>query len=136
MFGILTLAGKLGCMHQKILLVEDHDDIRLMTKFMVQSFGYDVIEARDGYEALEEAKGNIPDLILMDIAMPIMNGITAATLIRKSSGCESIPIIAVTAYGKEYLHLAGDFGFDCVIQKPLAMEEMGLLLHSYLDKEV
>lgn len=122
-------------MQKTVLIVEDHDDIRHMTKFMVESFGYKVIEARDGYEALEEAKDGNPDLILMDIAMPIMNGITSATLIRNSDKCKKTPIVAVTAYGKEYLHLAGEFGFDKVIQKPVYMDEMGLLLDSYLGAE-
>jgi CheY-like chemotaxis protein len=123
-------------MPKTVLIVEDHDDIRHMTRYMVESFGYNVIEARDGYEALEEAKDGNPDLILMDIAMPIMNGITSATLIRNSGKCSKTPIIAVTAYGKEYVNMAGEFGFDKVMQKPVVLEEMGLLLDSYLGHEV
>ena len=120
-------------MLKTVLIAEDHSDIRLMTKFMVESFGYKVIEARDGYEALEEAKECHPDLILMDIAMPIMNGITAATLIRKSGSCDDVPIVAVTAYGKEYIDHPGEFGFDEVVQKPVVMEEMQGLLNQYLE---
>ncbi|MBA2333733.1 MAG: response regulator [Acidobacteriota bacterium] len=121
-------------MLKTVLIAEDHADIRLMTKFMVESFGYNVVEARDGYEALEEAKECHPDLILMDIAMPVMNGITAATLIRKSGRCDDVPIVAVTAYGKEYINRAGDFGFDEVVQKPVVMEEMQDLLNQYLEQ--
>lgn len=120
-------------MQKIVLIAEDHSDIRLMTKFMVESFGYKVIEARDGYEALEEARDGRPDLILMDIAMPIMNGITSATLIRNSGTCDKVPIVAVTAFGKDYIGLAGEFGFDEIVQKPVVLEEMKLLLHRYLD---
>lgn len=122
-------------MQKTVLIAEDHADIRLMTKFMVESFGYEVIEARDGYEALEEARHRHPDLILMDIAMPLMNGITSATLIRNSEACDKVPIVAVTSYGKEYIGLAGEFGFDDVVQKPVVLEEMKQLLHQYLDRD-
>ena len=124
----ITVRNRRWSMSKTVLIVEDHDDIRHMTKYMVESFGYNVIEARDGYEAVEEAKDGNPDLILMDIAMPIMNGITSATLIRNSGKCSKIPIVAVTAYGKEYINLAGEFGFDKVVQKPVFMDEMGQLL--------
>ncbi len=106
-----------------------------MTKFMVESFGYSVIEARDGYEALEEAREQQPDLILMDVAMPLMNGITSASLIRNSVECGKVPIVAVTAYGKEYLDQAEEFGFDQVVQKPVVLEQMKAILDKYLDDD-
>ena len=121
-------------MSKTVLVAEDYTDIRLMTKFMLESFGYDVIEARDGYEAVEEAKEHHPDLILMDVAMPMMNGITAASLIRAALHCETIPIIAVTAYGKEYISKGVEYGFDHVMQKPLIMEDLRKLLKRYLGE--
>lgn len=122
-------------MLKTVLIAEDHNDIRLMTKFMVESFGYNVIEARDGYEALEEAKERHPDLILMDVAMPLMNGITSASLIRNSGECGGVPIVAVTAYGKEYLDQAEEFGFDQVVEKPVVIEQMKAILDKYLDED-
>lgn len=122
-------------MLKTVLIAEDHNDIRLMTKFMVESFGYSVIEARDGYEALEEAREQQPDLILMDVAMPLMNGITSASLIRNSVECGQVPIVAVTAYGKEYLDKAEEFGFDQVVQKPVVLEQMKAILDKYLDDD-
>ena len=121
-------------MQKTVLIAEDHTDLRVMTKFMVESFGYSVIEARDGFEALEETRGHRPDLILMDIAMPLMNGITAASMIRRQEGFEDLPIIAVTAYGDEYIADGKAYGFDSVIEKPIFLDDIGTLLDTYLGE--
>lgn len=120
-------------MAKTVLVVEDQPDIRSLTKFIVESIGYNVIEATNGYEALRQADSRIPDLILMDIAMPQMNGITSAALIRNSKNGRSIPIIAFTSYGKEYMEMADSFGFDKVVQKPLDEAHMKILLDEYLE---
>ncbi len=122
-------------MSKIILIAEDHADIRSMTKYLLESFDCDVIEAKDGYEAVTQAKSIRPDLILMDIAMPIMNGITAAHLIRRSDELASVPIVAVTTYGGEYIDTEDDFGFDRVLQKPLNSEDITLLMHDFLGLE-
>jgi two-component system cell cycle response regulator DivK len=119
-------------MQKTVLIVEDHTDIRLLTRFMVESFGYSVIEAKDGFEAVREAMNWHPDLILMDIAMPQMNGITAATLIKREDDFGDVPIIAVTAYGKEYIDEAEAYGFDEVIEKPFVIDEIHDVLDHYL----
>jgi CheY-like chemotaxis protein len=122
-------------MSKTILIAEDYADIRSMTKYLLQSFGCDVVEARDGFEAVEQAKSVRPDLILMDIAMPVMNGITAAHLIRKTDDCVGIPIVAVTTYGGEYIDTEDDFGFDRVLQKPLKSDDIEHLIHDFLGVE-
>ena len=119
-------------MSKTILIAEDYADIRSMTKYLLQSFGCDVVEARDGFEAVEQARSVRPDLILMDIAMPVMNGITAAHLIRKTDDCVGIPIVAVTTYGGEYIDTEDDFGFDRVLQKPLKSDDIEHLIHDFL----
>lgn len=120
-------------MPKTVLIADDYADVRSMTKYLLESFGYDVIEARDGFEALNEARARQPDLILMDVAMPQMNGITSATLIRSAKDCEKIPIIAVTAHGQEYLEHEEDFGFDRIVQKPVQIDDLKQLLEDYLD---
>ncbi|HKX84472.1 MAG TPA: response regulator [Pyrinomonadaceae bacterium] len=122
-------------MSKTILIAEDHADIRSMTRYLLQSFGCGVIEARDGYEAVKQAKSLRPDLILMDIAMPVMNGITAAHLIRTADSCREIPIVAVTTYGGEYVDTEDDFGFDRVLQKPLQSEDIQSLIQDFLGVE-
>ena len=71
-----------------------------MMKIMVQLYGYNVVEARDGVEAIEKVKQHCPDLILMDIAMPLMDGLSAARVIKTFEHCSKVPVIAVTAYHK------------------------------------
>src|SRR5687767_5907017 len=105
-------------MPKKILVVEDLEDIRKMKKIMVELYGYEVIEARDGSEAVWKAREHRPSLVLMDLAMPLMNGAEAARAIKSSESCSNIPIIAVTAYqnmGQEAL----DAGCARVIHKPV-----------------
>ena len=116
-----------------VLLAEDYADIRTMTRMMLETFGFEVIEAADGYEAIEKAKRTRPDVILMDIAMPELNGITAATMIHQLDGCKNVPIIAVTAFGKHYVDEASEYGFDAVIEKPIDMDELKLVVESRLN---
>jgi CheY-like chemotaxis protein len=118
---------------KKVLIAEDYADMRMMTRIMVEAIGYEVIEASDGAEAIEQARKNKPDVVLMDIAMPILNGITAATLIHQIEELVHVPIIAVTAYGREYLKEASSYGFDAVIEKPVDMDDLRLVLSERLE---
>jgi two-component system, cell cycle response regulator DivK len=81
-----------------ILVAEDSDDIRLMIKVMLENKGHRVVEASDGREAVELATSKNPDVILMDISMPIMDGIEATKHLREQPATSHMPIIAVTAY--------------------------------------
>ena len=120
------------CMSKKVLIVEDHEDIRRMMKILLELYGYDVLEAQDGIEAVENAKQFHPDLILMDLAMPVMDGITAAKAIKSDKEFGDVPILAVTGYGKEYAEKAIASGCDEVLQKPLNFSRLRPLLSQYL----
>ncbi|MGI8811086.1 MAG: response regulator [Pyrinomonadaceae bacterium] len=120
-------------MAKKVLLAEDYADTRQMMRFMLESFGYEVVEARDGYEALLAAEKDCPDLVLMDIAMPIMNGITSATLIRALDNCRDIPIVAVTAFCDQYVESSSDFGFDYVMEKPVDIDELRKVVDEHMS---
>jgi CheY-like chemotaxis protein len=119
-------------MPKTILIVEDYADIRAMMKFLVQRFGYEVVEAADGQEAVESAKQHHPDLILMDLSLPNMDGLTATQIIRKFDGYGKIPIIAVTAYGNSYYRRALEAGCDDLINKPLDFDKLEPILNQYL----
>ena len=84
-------------MPRTILIVEDYEDTRLCMKFILESYGYEVDEAADGLEAIKSIKHHLPNLILMDISMPVMDGLTATKNIRKFKQ-ERNSIIAVTAH--------------------------------------
>lgn len=119
-------------LRKTVLIAEDYADIRQMTRIMIESIGFNVIEAANGFEAIEQAKTNHPDVVLMDIAMPVLNGITAASMIHQLDECRHIPIIAITAFGRDYVNQASEYGFDAIIEKPVDMDELKLILESRL----
>jgi CheY-like chemotaxis protein len=119
-------------MPRKILVVEDYDDSRLLMKFMLESHGYEVDEARDGREALESCENYPPDLILMDMSMPVMDRLTATRFIRKLGCGEEIPIIAVTAHGSQYYRRAIEAGCNDLISKPVDFDSLNPLIDQYL----
>ncbi len=102
-------------MQKTILVVEDTEDSRHVLKIVLEMFGFIVIEAADGSEAVKSASEHRPDLILMDISMPVMDGLTATKAIRKFDGAAKIPIIAVTAYGKQLYKSAIEAGCNDLI---------------------
>ena len=119
-------------MTKKVLVAEDYTDTRTMMCYLLQNYGYEVVEAADGQEAVDKAQKNLPDLILMDISMPVMDGLTATQMIRKIDCCGKIPIIAVTAYGKSYYRQAIEAGCDDLINKPLDFDNLQPILEQYL----
>lgn len=121
-------------MKRKILIVEDYEDSRQFMKVLVESYGYQVIEAADGLEAIESLKSQFPDLILMDMAMPVMDGITATKVIRKDKKGADIPIIAVTAHGKQFYEKAIEAGCNDLITKPVDFDSLESILNQYLEQ--
>lgn len=92
-------------MTKRILVVEDTEDNRRIVRDLLSSAGYEVIEAVDGAEGVARAQRERPDLILMDIQLPEIDGYEAARRIRAIAGLARVPIIAVTSYA-----LSGDEG--------------------------
>ena len=116
-----------------ILIAEDYDDARAYLVFILQSYGFEVYEAVNGKEALEIAKTYHPHLILMDISMPVMDGLEATRLIRKSSNDLShTPIIAVTAFGESYRTKAIEAGCNEIVAKPVDFDELESIINKYL----
>lgn len=120
-------------MGARILLVED-DAINLeLLDFLVSDAGYETLLARDGMEGVEQARREQPDLIIMDILMPRMDGYEAAREIRRIPELQDTPMIAVTA-----LAMAGDrekieqAGFDGYISKPIQIKYFLEQIESYL----
>ncbi len=107
-------------MKRKILVIEDNEQNLYLVNFILEHHGYEVIQVRDGAAALDAACGSQPDLILLDIQLPEMDGYTVARLLRANRGFESIPIIAVTSYAmvgdREKAIEAGCTGY---IEKPI-----------------
>lgn len=119
-------------MSKVVMIVEDYTDARLMMKFIIQWYGYDVIEAADGYEAIEKTAQYHPELILMDLALPLMDGVATTKIIREMEGFDKVSIIAVTAYGNTSFEKAIEAGFDDVFFKPVIFEQLEPVLRRYL----
>jgi len=122
-------------MPKKILIVEDNEDIRSFMKYLVESYGYQTIEAADGIEALDQFKKHQPDIILMDISLPTVGGLTATKAIRELETNGKVPIIAVTAFGKSYRDQAIKAGCNDLISKPLDFDVLHPLIEKYLESE-
>ena len=120
-------------MRKRVLVAEDFEDTRRMMKILLECRGYDVVEAADGYEAVKKAVSSNPDLILMDIAMPVMDGIQATQAIRQHDDLADVPIVALTAYGDFYSDRARDVGCTDVVQKPLEISRLEPLVESYIS---
>jgi two-component system cell cycle response regulator DivK len=120
-------------MPKTVLIVEDYDDSRSFLKFAVESYGYRVVEANDGIEAIDRFKEFHPDLILMDISLPMVNGLTTTKAIREFSGSRHIPIIAVTAFGNLYYEQVMEAGCDELIDKPVDFEILEPVINKYLS---
>ncbi|MGH7828888.1 MAG: response regulator [Candidatus Binatia bacterium] len=122
-------------MKQRILLVEDNPGTIDVMRQELEVLGYDVTVAKNGMEAVEMATSLIPDLIVMDIIIPKIDGLQAATQIRKNPQTQAIPILAATAMampGDREKCLAG--GCDGYIAKPFTYRELGAAIQKLLDK--
>jgi CheY-like chemotaxis protein len=120
-------------MRKRVLVVDDFRDTRKLVKLLLEKNGYEVIEASDGYDAVKQAVKNRPNLILMDVAMPVMDGIQATQAIRQHYDLTEVPIVAVTAYGDFYSERARDVGCNDVIQKPVEITRLPDLVQNYVN---
>ena len=120
-------------MSKTILVVDDFEDTQVLMKFLLEKLGYQVLQAKDGWKAVESVKRQLPDLILMDMALPLVNGIAATKLIRQLKEASQIPIIAFTASGQFIYQQAIDAGCNALIDKPIDIEKLELILKQYLE---
>jgi two-component system cell cycle response regulator DivK len=106
-------------MTKRVLVVEDHEDNRQILRDLLENAGYDMIEAKDGEEALMAATSRRPDLILMDVQLPILDGYETTRRLKADLTLRTIPVIVVTSYA-----LSGDeekayaAGCDAYVAKP------------------
>ncbi len=105
---------------QKILLVDDEQDILEFLSYNLKKEGYSVFTANNGKEAITVAKKEIPDLIILDVMMPDMDGIETCREIREIPGLKNVMIAFLTARNEDYSQIAGfDVGADDYINKPI-----------------
>src|SRR5947209_3497241 len=120
-------------MTKRILVVEDQEDNRQILRDLLAQTGYELIEAEDGVQALAAVAKERPDLILMDIQLPVMDGYEATRRIKADPANKDIPIIAVTSYA-----LSGDegkaraAGCDAYVTKPYSPRQLLAKIREYL----
>ncbi|MGI8494414.1 MAG: response regulator [Pyrinomonadaceae bacterium] len=119
-------------MSKTILVVEDFEDARQMIKFLLEDMGYEVLEAEDGWKAVESVKRRKPDLIFMDMALPKMNGLSATKIIRELKETSNTPIIALTASGEYLYQQALEAGCNDFITKPLDIDKLKPIIEKHL----
>jgi CheY-like chemotaxis protein len=119
-----------------IMVVEDYDDTRMLLKTGLEGLGYSVLEASNGQEAVDIAGREHLDLILMDLDLPIIDGIVATQRIRQQPEKQHVPIVAVTAYPMSYTRVkAFAEGCDEYMAKPIDMSELARLVNRYLKPD-
>ena len=118
---------------KKILIIEDNENNLYLMRFILTKLGHMVIEARDGAAGVKLAKKNRPDLILMDIQLPVLDGYAATRLIREDEDLRDVPIIAVTSFA-----MVGDkekaleAGCTAYVEKPIDPPSFIKVLEKYI----
>jgi two-component system, cell cycle response regulator DivK len=122
-------------MSKRILVVEDQPDSRQIIRDMLAGTDYEITEAENGEEALTAIEKQRPDLILMDIQLPIMDGYTATNQIKANPALRSIPIIAVTSYAlASEEKKARAVGCDAYVTKPFSPRQLLAKIRQYLPQ--
>lgn len=117
----------------KVLVVEDFEDTRLFLRLALEDEGFIVFEAENGQKAVENADRDKPDVILMDLTMPLMDGFAAAKLIRQNENLKNVPIIAITAHQEtDFRSDAKASGFDAYVTKPIDVQWLKELIAGLL----
>lgn len=109
----------------KILVVDDEPDAVELVEFNLKANGYDVVTATDGEEALEKARAIIPDLIVLDLMLPEVDGTEVCKILRRDQRTQAIPIIMLTAKAAEIDRVLGlELGADDYVTKPFSIDEL------------
>jgi CheY-like chemotaxis protein len=126
-------AENLNDTQQTILVVDDFDDTRLLLRTWLERKGFRVVEAENGKHAVATAESEHPDLIIMDVEMPELDGLAATRKLRGLSEFAGVPILAVSAYGADqYRAHALEAGCNEYVSTPFEPEELERLIRSLI----
>lgn len=121
----------------KILIVDDDEDSRLMLNFLLETWDYLVVEAKDGIEAVNLAERERPDLILMDVKLPCLDGFEVTRRIRQSEQTGGIPIVFLSGCAEpHYRRAATEVGDNDYLVKPLDFDKLQNTLVKYIDRSL
>ena len=120
---------------QKVLLVDDYSDAREMYTEYLEFMGYEVLQAQNGVEALERALDSSPDIILMDLSLPIMDGWEATRRLKADKRTQAIPVVALTGHALAGISEgAKEAGCDSFVTKPCLPEDLVKEIRRLLDE--
>ena len=123
-------------MNRKVLLVDDSNTVLMMERMILAKGPFDVVTARDGVEAIAKSKSEMPDVILLDVMMPNLDGLSACAAIRAQPETAGIPIIMVTTRGEEHnIETAFRNGCTDYVTKPINGLELMSKLQNILEVE-
>ena len=121
----------------KVLVVEDHEDTRLLYRYVLESRGCQVIEAQDGEEAISKAESIQPDIILMDTSLPGVDGLTAMLRIRTLETMRSVPIIFLSGHAQQKAReVAIATGATEYLIKPVLLDELESAVRTHLKRDL
>ncbi len=120
---------------QTVMVVEDFEDNRFMMRRLLEMSGYRVLEAINGEQAVEIARRERPGLILMDLSLPLLDGLAATRRIREQADLRDVPIVAVSAHDTADFHAeALAAGCNDYVTKPIDFDQLEELLQRLLPK--
>jgi two-component system, cell cycle response regulator DivK len=123
--------------HPTVLVAEDHEDSRLMLKFLLEMHGYRVVEAEDGLQAVEIAGREHPDLVLMDVSLPLLDGLTATSQLHEQESLRAVPVIIVSGHAAaQDQDKAMAAGCSAYLTKPIDFDQLDNLLHRFIPSYV
>jgi chemosensory pili system protein ChpA (sensor histidine kinase/response regulator) len=126
--------GRQAAHGRTVLLAEDDADIRLMLRTLLEARGYRVVEAKDGPATLEVAEAERPDIILMDLQLPRLNGFAITRHVRQSDMLRHVPIVVVSGHDPaKHRNLALAAGCNAYLQKPIDLDQLEALISRLLD---
>lgn len=121
----------------RILIAEDFEDNRIALKLMLKLAGFEALEACDGEQALEIVQRDRPDLVLMDISLPLIDGLQATRALRAETDFRRLPIIIISAYDSEETRIeAQAAGGTDYLTKPIDFEHLKKMIERYLNERV
>ncbi|HJR06003.1 MAG TPA: response regulator [Pyrinomonadaceae bacterium] len=119
----------------RILIADDYDDNRELMRLMLESAGYSVRETRDGRECVAAARAELPDIVLIDLSMPVLNGWETLETLRADERTRSLHCIAVTAFAADQdRQRALEAGFDAYLAKPYRSKDLLDLVEAILSR--
>ena len=122
-------------MGKRILLVDDEEDILRVMVHLLESRGYEVISAADGLDGLEKAKHGNPDLIILDVMLPKMDGYKVCKMLKLNEEYKKIPVILLTARMEESTkELAEELQYDAYLTKPFDLKTLLLTIKQLLKE--